>query len=66
MKYRAIRDSYGFMGRFWNQGEIVDLPPGEKPNKHFEPADSAESEIEVEPPAASEPAPVSKKRSVRK
>lgn len=35
-KYIVIRDNYGFKGRYWTEGEIVDLDKGEIPPNHFE------------------------------
>lgn len=36
-KYKVIRDTHGFQGRYWNQGDIVDLDEAEKPPRHFVP-----------------------------
>ena len=35
MKYRVLRNCYGFMGRGWFKGEIVDLDPKSNPGEHF-------------------------------
>jgi len=50
MKYRAIRDNYGFQGRYWSAGETVDAKT--KPNDHFAPV-AGQNEVDepVEQPA---------------
>jgi hypothetical protein len=37
MQYRVLRDTYGFKGRFWAKGEVVEIDPKEKPPRHFAP-----------------------------
>ena len=35
LKYKVVRDCHGFKGRYWTEGEIVDLPEGDNPPRHF-------------------------------
>lgn len=51
MKYRAIRKSYGFQGRFWDEGDIVDVKDGTRPPEHFAPL----SEMPEAEPKPTEP-----------
>lgn len=37
MKYRVLRDCYGFKGAYWEKGQLVDLSDHETPPSHFEP-----------------------------
>lgn len=37
MKYRVIRECYGFRNRYWEVGEVVDIDPKENPPHHFQP-----------------------------
>lgn len=37
MKYKAIRRSYGFLGRLWNVDDIVDVDDSVIPPHHFVP-----------------------------
>jgi hypothetical protein len=37
MKYKVLRNCYGFQGRYWEKGQVVDLDPTSKPPEHFEP-----------------------------
>lgn len=50
MKYCALVACYGFQGKYWEMGEVVELSPGEKPPEHFAPIGGevkpAESEVE--------------------
>lgn len=34
-KYEVLRDCYGFQGRYWEKGEIIDIDPKERPPIHF-------------------------------
>lgn len=36
MKYRVIRDCFGFKKRYWKQGDIVEFPDNEEVPCHFE------------------------------
>ena len=40
--YRAVCDSYGYLGRLWKAGDIVEVPEGKKPppSRHFVAADA--------------------------
>ena len=40
MKYKVTVDNYGFMGRYWDAGTIVDLDESLKPPEHFVPLDT--------------------------
>jgi hypothetical protein len=35
MKYVVSCNCYGFRGRYWCEGEIVEVNPKEKPPEHF-------------------------------
>ena len=37
MKYRVLRNCYGFQGRYWKRDDIVDLDPKSNPPIHFKP-----------------------------
>lgn len=34
-KYEVLRDCYGFQGRYWEKGEIVEINPKDNPPHHF-------------------------------
>ena len=36
MKYRVIRNCYGFKGRYWEKDQIVEVDNTEIPPEHFE------------------------------
>lgn len=56
MRYRAIRNSYGYQGRLWHEGDIIDVgPKDEKPNKHFELIPGQQVEEAVEPAQEQQP-----------
>lgn len=38
-KWKAKYDSHGFLGRYWKEGEIVELEDGIVPNQHFDKLD---------------------------
>ena len=46
MKYKVINSCFGFRGRYWTAGEVVDLDPSENPPRHFVPLE----EVPVEAP----------------
>jgi hypothetical protein len=56
MKYRVLRDCYGFRNASWTKGQIVDVSEGEKPPSHFEPVDKPPVESKETPTPAAEPA----------
>lgn len=35
-KWRAVRNSWGYKGRYWAEGQEIVLDSDDKPNKHFE------------------------------
>jgi len=37
MKYKVLRDNYGFLGRYWKAGSIVVIQDDLKPPHHFMP-----------------------------
>ena len=37
MKYKVMVDNYGFMGRYWDAGMIVDIDDNLTPPEHFVP-----------------------------
>lgn len=43
MKYKVIRDCYGFQNRYWRAGTIVEIPDGIKPPEHFKPVNEVNS-----------------------
>lgn len=34
-KYEVLRDCYGFMGRYWEKGDIVEIDSKNNPPHHF-------------------------------
>jgi len=34
-RYQVIQDCYGFQGRYWEKGEIVEIDPKDNPPKYF-------------------------------
>lgn len=74
MKYRVLRDNYGFMGRYWESGKIVEIPETLKAPRHFEAVvpraevvkPIAEVPVKTEPPvqaaAPQAPQPSKKKK----
>jgi len=53
VRYRVIRDTFGFKGGYWTEGQIVDLQDDEVPPKHFERLDGRE--VPSKAPEPSEP-----------
>lgn len=41
MKYLVLRDCYGFKGRYWNAGTVVELDESENPPHHFQKIEKA-------------------------
>jgi len=41
-KYEVLRDCYGFQGRYWEKGMIVDIDPKDNPPHHFKRVDVEE------------------------
>lgn len=35
-KYRVIANGYGFQGRYWEVGQVVEIDPAEKPPNYFQ------------------------------
>ena len=63
MKYIATSDSYGFMGRYWSEGDIVEVSGGQIVPRHFKPIGQTDVEVPKEAKAVvdvpqSQPAPV--------
>ncbi len=50
-KYIVTRDNYGFKGKYWTEGEIVELANGENPPRHFKVLESSD----IKPPKAEAP-----------
>jgi len=65
MKYKVMTTCFGFRGRKWEAGEVVDINPSENPPKHFVSLASAPPE-EVRIPHRTEPQemPIGKNREV--
>jgi hypothetical protein len=42
-QYQVLRDCYGFQGRYWEKGMIVDIDPKDNPPHHFKRVDGKES-----------------------
>jgi hypothetical protein len=75
MKYRVLRDCYGFMGRYWDAGKVVEIPDNLKPPHHFEAVEATKEEVTPqEPPSAKSeeaivpaaPEPVKKREPAKK
>lgn len=49
-KYIVTRDNYGFKGKYWTEGEIVELASGENPPRHFKVLESSD----IKPPKKAE------------
>lgn len=47
MKYKAIRSNYGFRGKYWYEGDIVEIDKDEKVPHHFEPINGKEIKVAV-------------------
>jgi hypothetical protein len=43
-RYQVTQDCYGFQGRYWDKGEIVDIDPKENPPKYFKLLNGAKPE----------------------
>ena len=54
MKYRVLRNCYGFEGRYWQRDDIVELDPKSNPPIHFEPMDAP---VDVPPAPVVKPTP---------
>ena len=48
MKYIATSDSYGFMGRYWSEGDIVEVSGGQIVPRHFKPIGQTDVEVPKE------------------
>jgi hypothetical protein len=56
-KYKVARNCYGFMGRYWTEGSIVDLPNESRPPYHFELiGEKPDPEKKPDPPVVPVPA----------
>ena len=40
MKYKVLTDCFGFRGRYWEKGTVVEVSKEENPPKHFAPMES--------------------------
>ncbi len=49
MKYRVLRNCFGFQNRYWERDSIVDIDPLSKPPAHFHPME-VEATEEIEAP----------------
>ncbi|MBL0320285.1 MAG: hypothetical protein IPP74_13495 [Alphaproteobacteria bacterium] len=47
MKYRVIRNCYGFKGRYWSKDQIVEVDGSEIPPEHFDKIEQIQP-IEIE------------------
>jgi hypothetical protein len=56
MKYKVLRDCYGFQGKYWKEGEEPDLDPKTNPPKHFKPLAGPKAPVEEPSPHAENPA----------
>lgn len=56
MRFIAIEASFGFQGRYWEKGQIVDLPKGSKPPIHFQALEEIQGEVSegeaISPPSS--------------
>lgn len=75
MKYRVLRNNYGFQGQYWHRDDIVDLDPKSNPPEHFLALEVIEepkpvvpkSAVELEVPARpTAPKPTDKKAKPKK
>jgi hypothetical protein len=65
MKYLVLCDCYGFQGRLWEKGAIVDIDVEEQPPHHFQPlGEKPKVEAQAESPASNDKRPVIRKRKV--
>lgn len=46
MKYRVVNTCYGFLNRYWEKNEVVDLDESLKPPVHFLPIKDEPKEAE--------------------
>jgi len=54
MKYKVVTSCHGFLGRMWEEGEIVEVDPSTNPPRHLVPLEDTQEDVPKPPPHRTE------------